>query len=155
MIPSFLTLFVPMAARNSLVATLLVRMMIGFFESATFPCVYHYIPIWIPLDEKTFMIPSILSGMYLGEIVGFSLSGVLVGSDITLSGQFYGGWPSVFYVFGLVGILWFPIWAYFACETPEKCSGITREELRTIRKGELSALPCSVLLTITHNCAVL
>eukprot|EP01034_Spumella_vulgaris_P021316 gene21316-27346_t len=136
LIPSFLTLFVPMAARDSLFSTLVIRMMIGFFESATFPCVYHYIPIWIPIDEKTFMIPAVLSGMYLGEIIGFSLSGVLVGSDITIGDKFYGGWPSVFYVFGLVGLVWFPFWAYLAYESPEKHPTITKEELLLLRKGK-------------------
>jgi hypothetical protein len=97
---------------------------------------YHYIPIWIPIEEKTFLIPAVLSGMYLGEIVGFSLSGVLVGSDITIADKFYGGWPSVFYVFGLVGLLWFPLWAYLAYESPEKHPSITKDELLLIRKGK-------------------
>lgn len=125
-----------MAARSSLTGALILRMMIGFFESASFPMVYHYIPVWIPIDEKTFLIPAILSGMYMGEIIGFSLSGVLVASDITISGKFYGGWPSVFYVFGIVGVVWFPFWAYLAHESPDRHPKITKEELLLIKKGK-------------------
>jgi hypothetical protein len=49
--------------------------LIGFFESASFPAVFHFFPLWIGLDEKTVLVPFILSGMYVGEIIGFSLSG--------------------------------------------------------------------------------
>ena len=41
LIPSTLTLLVPMACRYSFGTALLIRIVIGFFESATFPSVYH------------------------------------------------------------------------------------------------------------------
>ena len=43
--------------------------------------------------------------MYMGEIIGFSLAGVLVESTITVGGSDLGGWPSVFYCFGMFGIV--------------------------------------------------
>jgi len=65
-IPSILTLFVPLACKFSFSLSLLVRVLIGFFESATFPSVFYFLPIWIPNSEKTLLIPFIFSGMYLG-----------------------------------------------------------------------------------------
>ncbi len=127
-----------MASRASFGSALVIRCVIGFFESASFPCVYHFIPVWIPLAEKTLMIPVVLSGMYLGEIIGFSLSGILVESDIMIGGKFYGGWSSVFYLFGAMGIVWFPYWAYMSYESPEKHPHITAEELLIINKGSNS-----------------
>lgn len=82
------------------------------------------------------MIPAIASGMYMGEIVGFSLSGVLVGTDLPINGQAWGGWQLVFYVFGILGILWFPYWALFAYETPDDHPYITAEEKALIRAGK-------------------
>jgi hypothetical protein len=35
---------------------------IGLCESATFPAIYHFFPIWVPIKEKTLMIPAIVSG---------------------------------------------------------------------------------------------
>jgi MFS family permease len=134
-IPSFLTMLVPMACRHSLGMALFMRVLIGFFESATFPAVYHFFPLWVPIAEKTFMIPFIVSGMYIGEIIGFSLSGALAGSTIYINGDFYGGWPSIFYVFGLAGLLWFPIWAYLAQESPASHPYITKEEVLYINRG--------------------
>ena len=126
---------VPMACNHSFAAALTIRVLIGFFESATFPALFYFFPVWVPLAEKTFMIPFIVSGMYVGEIIGFSLSGALAGSSIYIGGDFYGGWPSIFYVFGLSGILWFPLWIYAAHESPAVHPYITQEEVLLINRG--------------------
>jgi MFS family permease len=134
--PSFLTIMVPMACNHSLEAALTIRVLIGFFESASFPAIYHFFPIWVPNTEKTFLIPFIVSGIYLGEIVGFSLSGILAESNIYIGGDYYGGWQSIFYVFGLVGLLWFPLWIYMAYESPSVHPYISTEELNYMRTGK-------------------
>jgi hypothetical protein len=82
------------------------------------------------------MIPAMVSGMYMGEIIGFSLSGVLINWDLEMNGQYYGGWQSVFYVFGLSGILWFPYWALFAYESPDVHPKIQKDELDYIKSGK-------------------
>ena len=134
-IPSILTLLVPLAVHHSIVSVVIVRLLIGICESATIPAEFYFFPIWVPLAEKTFMIPFIVSGMYVGEIIGFSLSGALAGSSIYIGGDFYGGWPSIFYVFGLSGILWFPLWIYAAHESPAVHPYITQEEVLLINRG--------------------
>lgn len=135
-IPSFLTLLVPFACRQSLVFAVLIRVVIGFFESATFPAVFYFFYVWVPIDEKTFTIPLTVSGMYLGEIVGFSLSGYLASSVLMIGDENYGGWPAIFYVFGLLGIIWFPFWAIFAHESPNVHPTISKEELLHINRGK-------------------
>lgn len=84
LIPSILTIFLPPICRASYPLALIWRALIGrssvhpsqrlwmtlctvvlcagFFESATFPAVFHFFPIWVPLKEKTFLIPAIVSG---------------------------------------------------------------------------------------------
>jgi MFS family permease len=52
LIPSLLTLLVPEACKHSLAMALFVRAILGFFESATFPAIFYYFPIWVPLEEK-------------------------------------------------------------------------------------------------------
>lgn len=136
LIPSILTLFVPIACKTSFGLALFIRCIIGFFESASFPAVFYFFPVWVPLEEKTFMIPAIVSGMYMGEIIGFSLSGILVGSDLYIGSWYIGGWQSVFYVFGLLGIVWFPYWALMAYDSPRVHPKITAEEIAFINKGK-------------------
>ena len=55
LIPSVLTLLVPAACRDSFPAALAIRALIGLCESASFPAIYHFLPVWIPLTEKTIM----------------------------------------------------------------------------------------------------
>jgi MFS family permease len=128
-------MLVPVACRHSLTMALLIRILIGFFESACFPCVFHFFPIWVPNSEKTFMIPAIMCGSYVGEIIAFSLSGVLASATFVYGNAVYGGWPWIFYVFGMLGLLWFPVWACMAYETPSAHPLITKEEIQLISQG--------------------
>lgn len=135
-IPSLITLFVPLAANHSVSTLLFIRCLIGFFESATFPAVFYFFPIWVPEKEKTKLIPLATSGMFIGEIIGFSLSGVLIESSITFSSSStVVGWPLVFYVFGFAGLIWFPFWLYFAYESPLSHPYISLEEKQIIEGG--------------------
>lgn len=52
-------------------------------------------------------------------IVANSFGGILV--------QFW-GWPSVFYVFGFFGIVWFVVWCLICFSDPESHPFITEEE---------------------------
>lgn len=135
LIPSILSLLVPVACRHSVAAACIVRMLIGFFESASFPAVYYFLPVWIPPQEKTLLIPFVFSGIYFGEMIGFYVSGALVNSSMVLNGTEYGNWPCLFYIFGIVGVLWSPIWAYMAFECPERHPYISASEKQLILLG--------------------
>jgi ACS family sodium-dependent inorganic phosphate cotransporter-like MFS transporter 5 len=63
------------------------------------------------------------------------MSGYLVRSNITIFSHFIGGWPSAFWVFGLVGLVWFPAYAVLAYERPEDHPRINPKELSYIRQG--------------------
>lgn len=134
-IPSILTMLVPIAAKKSFEMALLIRAMIGLFESAAFPAVFHFFSNWVPLEEKTVLIPTTYSGMYLGEVIGFSLSGLVVDSVVMSNGIDYGGWPAVFYIFGFLGFIWLPFWIKYAYDTPLDHPYISEEELALISKG--------------------
>lgn len=71
-----------------------------------------------------------------GEIIGSGSAGMLVASPKSTidlgSGvvMHFGGWDSVFYVIGIIGVLWLPAWLFCAHERPDVCPGITEAELR-------------------------
>ena len=140
LIPSILSLFVPIACRHSVSSACIVRMLIGLLESASFPAVYYFLPVWIPPQEKTLLIPFVFSGIYFGEMIGFYVSGVLVNSSIVLNGTDYGNWPSLFYIFGVIGVLWSPVWAFAAFESPERHPFISSEEKQLILLGTLTTM---------------
>lgn len=160
-LPSLLTLFIPIAARTSYGVTLLLRVFIGLLESASFPAVFHLIPLWIPTAEKTIMIVIAYAGMYAGDIIGFSVSGVLLdiqlqpsnyinattniatgvaGDTAGISSSNHSGWPLVFYLFGAIGLVYVPVWLYVISETPESHPHIGKEELAFIQLGTLHTI---------------
>ena len=69
-----------------------------------------------------------------------------------------GGWQSVFYIFGGVGIIWYPYWYFSAYETPEQHPSITQEELQLIKKS-IELIPeyinKSLLILITNVMSIL
>ncbi len=135
-VPSLLTLLVPIASRYSYITALLTRAVIGFIESASFPTAYHFFRKWYPENERVVMISTFMSASYFGEIVGFLLSGVFVSAF---------GWPSVFYVFGAMGIAWYPFWYFLAYENPRDHPRITKEQLDYIVAGRYRTAAASPL----------
>ena len=101
-----------------------------------FPSVYHFYQIWVPTAEKTQMVSASICGIYVGEIVGFAVSGGLLALDIPLSARtVLEGWSLPFYFFGLVGVLWYPLWLYFGYETPTSHPYMDREEQALFEDG--------------------
>jgi hypothetical protein len=108
------------------------------FLLGTFPSAFHFYPEWIPIDDKTIMITFVGSGMYLGEIVSFSISGWLAENKLIIGDLNCGGWASIFVWFGSIGVLWFPFFVYFIYSTPAEHPTITKAELDIIHKGKKS-----------------
>jgi MFS family permease len=83
------------------------------------------------------MITTVMCGIYIGEMLTFALSGYLASTIVVSAGTIeFGGWSSIFYFFGLIGILWFPVWMTLAYETPESHPYISREEKKVLRNSK-------------------
>ncbi|XP_054722553.1 sialin-like [Uloborus diversus] len=155
---SLLTLLTPLAARAGVAPLIALRVLEGLGEGVTFPAMHAIIGVWLPRLERSSLATLIYSGAQIGTVVAMPLSGILCDS------QFLGGWPSVFYVFGFLGCLWFVLWAFLIYETPEKHPYISKTELLLIQSGRTEdiskgknipwrAILCSVpvwTLMVTH-----
>ena len=58
-----------------------------------------------------------LLGAQLGTVVSMPISGYLAANY---------SWEVIFYVFGILGMIWFIFWTYLISDTPEKHSSITK-----------------------------
>jgi ACS family sodium-dependent inorganic phosphate cotransporter len=73
--------------------------------------------------------PLILSpGSQIGTVVGTALSGVLIQYSSI-------GWPSVFYLFGGLGVLWFIAWTLLCYNDPQSHPFISDEEKAFLEKS--------------------
>ena len=61
-------------------------------------------------------------GAQFGTVITLPLSGLLCEYG------FDGGWPTVYYVFGTLGLVWFAVWMPLVADSPQKHPKISREE---------------------------
>ena len=74
---------------------------------------------WVPVQERSRSLALVYSGMHVGSILGLALSPHMVQSL---------GWPSVFYIFGSLGVGWYLLWQRQAASTPKEDPLCTAEE---------------------------
>ncbi|XP_071038084.1 putative inorganic phosphate cotransporter isoform X1 [Parasteatoda tepidariorum] len=130
LITSIFTLLTPAAARHSIGALIAARFIQGLGQAATWPAMNTLIGRWVPTMERSRVSAIVYTGCTVGVVVSFAVSGVLCDSD------FLGGWPSVFYVFGAIGCIWYLFWHFLIYERPEDHPRITKAELALIKKGQ-------------------
>ena len=75
------------------------------------------------------------NSIFKGILVGISSSGSRIGNVFALSfggylcvNGFAGGWPSIFYVFGMMGVSWFFLFIFLTSKTPQNHKFISDKE---------------------------
>ncbi len=133
---SAFTFLTPLAALVSMSALLAARFLMGLGEAGLFPSVFNLFSRWTPLSQRSRFATLVMSGAPLGNVFGLALSG-------WLATQF--GWQSIFYVFGLLGIVWAAAWIPWTCNDPQKHPRITQAELDLLGHGQtINAIPGAV-----------
>ncbi|XP_031637844.1 putative inorganic phosphate cotransporter isoform X2 [Contarinia nasturtii] len=124
---SVFAFFVPVAARmGGLYGLCVVRFIQGLGEGPIVPCTHAMLAKWIPPNERSRMGAAVYAGAQFGTIVSMPLSGLL--SEY----GFDGGWPSIFYVFGLVGVIWSVAFLFCIYEDPSTHPTIEEKEKKYI-----------------------
>jgi ACS family sodium-dependent inorganic phosphate cotransporter len=105
---------------------LLMRAALGAGEAVNFPAIHSIAARWTPASERARAISLHLSGTALGTIIALLASPPIIIAF---------GWEAVFYVSGLIGLLWLALWWWKAADWPERSSGVSTSELAEIRAG--------------------
>ncbi|XP_017320733.1 vesicular glutamate transporter 3 isoform X2 [Ictalurus punctatus] len=116
---SILNMFIPSAARVHYGCVLFVRILQGLVEGVTYPACHGMWSKWAPPLERSRLATTSFCGSYAGAVIAMPLAGVLVQ---------YVGWPSVFYIYGVFGIIWYIFWLLLAYESPAVHPTISEEE---------------------------
>uniref|UniRef100_A0A6Q2XZL9 Vesicular glutamate transporter 1 n=1 Tax=Esox lucius TaxID=8010 RepID=A0A6Q2XZL9_ESOLU len=116
---SCLNMLIPSAARTHIGCVILVRICQGLVEGVSYPACHGIWAKWAPPLERSRLATTAFCGSYAGAVIAMPLAGVLVQ---------YSGWPSVFYVYGSFGVLWYLFWILVSYESPAAHPTITDEE---------------------------
>jgi len=119
---SVLTLLTPTAARFSVYALIVLRVLEGIALGVLFPSNHAIWGQWAPPLERSRLFSITAAGCPVGTILTMPMTGLL-----TKYG-FDGGWASVFYVFGAVGLLWSFVWWLVIHPAPETHPTISQAE---------------------------
>ncbi|XP_063991566.1 sialin [Diachasmimorpha longicaudata] len=123
---ALLTLITPPLTRTSVYVLVALRVVEGVFEGVTYPCIHAIWANWAPPLERSKLATLAFSGSFVGTVFAMPASGVMAE---------YWGWPSVFYVFGVMGLVWFVFWWALVTDKPEDDPRITRGELEYIKRS--------------------
>uniref|UniRef100_A0A914ZC98 Major facilitator superfamily (MFS) profile domain-containing protein n=1 Tax=Panagrolaimus superbus TaxID=310955 RepID=A0A914ZC98_9BILA len=121
-------LLTPMLANASFYAIFIARLVMGLGEGFIFPSMSSTAARWFPPSERSTFAAIYTSGNQVAGVLGLLISSYLCGTN------FLGGWPSIFYLFGLLGCIWGVAWLIFASDSPERNSFITEEEILYIKQ---------------------
>ena len=121
---SVFTVLTPWAASISIGALVAARIALGIGEAAVMPATYELFRRWVPESERSRAVTRFLSGIPVGQIVGFLVTGWLTSRL---------GWPASFYLFGLIGFIWTAFWLARISNDPADDRHITAQELRLLQ----------------------
>jgi ACS family sodium-dependent inorganic phosphate cotransporter-like MFS transporter 5 len=64
---------------------------------------------------------------------------------------FGGGWPSIFYIFGIAGVVWFVVWMILAGASPSEHRFISEKEKDYILKNTKAVQKEVILIKLNTN----
>ncbi|XP_046751158.1 putative inorganic phosphate cotransporter [Diprion similis] len=100
---------------------MVLRVLMGLCSGIFFPALNSLISQWAPPQEISKIDALVLSGIQIGTVLGSALSGFLIGYSSI-------GWPIVFYVFGAIGLLFYPFWILLCYDKPDTHPFISEKE---------------------------
>ncbi|GMH41995.1 hypothetical protein BSKO_09914 [Bryopsis sp. KO-2023] len=120
---SLATLLTPVAAKMGLPVLLAARACMGIGEGVAMPAMNNLLSRWVPVQERSRSLAFVYSGMFVGSILGLGVSPHMIDTF---------AWPSVFYVFGVIGIAWYFGWDRLASSSPKDDPTISASEKKYI-----------------------
>ncbi|MFT4115399.1 MFS transporter [Bradyrhizobium sp.] len=116
-----------MGAVQGAVAIILLRMLLGLFESGGTPSWIKATMTWFPRSERARGVAMFDSGARFGATLALPVMAALIGVV---------GWRLAFVGIALLGLLWLPFWLRTYRDDPASHPAASREEVDFIRSGQ-------------------
>ncbi|XP_045189876.2 uncharacterized transporter slc-17.2-like isoform X2 [Mercenaria mercenaria] len=123
-IATFLT---PFAAQTHYIFLIVLRVIVGITSGVCYPSMHALWGAWAPPLERSKLAAFTYAGSQVGNVITFPLAGLLCKYG------FAGGWPSIFYILGILSFVWLVLWMIFVSDSPAQHRRITKAERHYIQ----------------------
>ena len=106
---SLFTLLTPASAALGITVLLACRFLMGVAEAVTWPSIYSLYSRWVHPDRRASAVGLMNSGISGGAVIALICTPWLIS---------VWSWQGAFYLYGVLGILWFAVWAPLARSRP-------------------------------------
>lgn len=125
---AILTLLSPFVIQNNPWPFIVLRFAEGVGEGTVLPSLYTLLAQWAPPSEKSVITSTTLLGGLIGTLAANLISGII------LEYVPNAGWQLVFYVFGIISIIWYGWWQVLCYSDPQSHPFISDEEKLYLEK---------------------
>eukprot|EP00057_Strongylocentrotus_purpuratus_P011646 XP_011666120.1 PREDICTED: putative inorganic phosphate cotransporter [Strongylocentrotus purpuratus] len=132
----------PEAARMGPQFLLAVRVICGFFEGGTMTSLGSMFSRWYPGIQSSHAFAVAMSGAKFGTFLGTIISGLLSSTN------FLGGWPSTYYFFGTIAVMWALLWAILIYESPHLHPRLSKEEFHYLSSAVITEKTSKVTIPL-------
>lgn len=116
------TFLTPVAAQTSYIFLIVLRIIVGITSGVCYPSMHAIWGNWAPPLERSKLVSFTYAGAQVGNVITFPLAGLLCKYG------FAGGWPSIFYILGILSSIWFVLWMIFVSDSPTQHKRISKIE---------------------------
>ena len=106
---SLFTLLTPASAALGITVLLACRFLMGVAEAVTWPSIYSLYSRWVHPDRRASAVGLMNSGISGGSVIALICTPWLIS---------VWSWQGAFYLYGLLGVIWFVVWAPLARSRP-------------------------------------
>ncbi|XP_013404117.1 vesicular glutamate transporter 2-like [Lingula anatina] len=119
-----------------------IRFLQGFVEGVTIPAQQGIWTEWAPESEKNKLSLIALSGAYCGPAIAMLVTGVV---NVKL------GWYWIFYIYSIIGGVWFIIWLLLVFQSPYKSPNRIGDKERLLFEEEKRKRTANIMKTQTSK----
>ncbi|XP_018323870.1 sialin [Agrilus planipennis] len=117
---SLFTILIPTMAQLGSYGVMICRVIQGMTQGFFFPGVANLLGKWVPPSERSRIGTFVYAGFTFGTVISMPITGWFCNSPL--------GWPSAFYFFGSLGLVWVGVWLFLGANSPSEHKLIRPEE---------------------------
>ncbi|CAD6186568.1 unnamed protein product [Caenorhabditis auriculariae] len=126
-IASAANFMIPVLSPYSVYYAIAGRFLVGFADALLQPAMNSLITRWFPTSERSYALGLATGGRQIGTLAIIPTAGALCSQTVL-----FGGWPSIFYLSGFVGIVFIVFYSILGADKPSKQTCISDAELKFI-----------------------